>query len=308
MVITHSMGHSVQRYSCYTLPGGERNVETIRLCAVTSCLAERGAEEAVRTIAGLGYAAVEFLVTSTLMPQEASTQRRRDLRALCTDLGVAVAGTNGVLPAMGYRILVDDRQERRRGIDQLKRVIDLCADVGGKVVTVGSVGARNIPDGMPRDIWQPRAIAAFREWGEHADTRDIRVTLEVVNRYEANWGRTIAEGLAFLDAAAHPNLGLTPDTFHMNIEEGPFDAAILSGGRRILHMHAADSNRQAPGNGNLDFVPVVKALRSIRYTGYLSLELFNNWMGVLLQHTPDEALRLGRDTLARILAHAYGSG
>jgi len=281
-------------------------VEPIRLCAVTSCLAERGAEEAVRVIAGLGYAAVEFLVTSTLMPQDASAQRRRDLRALCTDLGIVVAGTNGVLPATGHRILVDDLHERRRGIDQLKQVIDLCADVGGKVVTVGSVGARNIPDGMARDMWQPRAIVAFREWGDYADTRGIRVTLEVVNRYEANWGRTIAEGLEFLEAAAHPNLGLTPDTFHMNIEEGPFDAAIRRGGRHILHMHAADSNRQAPGTGNLYFRPVLRALGEIGYQGYLSLELFNTWMGVPLQHGPEEALRLGRDSLTRMLSPANG--
>ena len=277
----------------------------IRLCAVTSCLAERGAEGAVRTIAGLGYEAVEFLVTSTLMPQAADAARRRDLRALCADLGIAVAGTNGVLPATGHRILCDDERERRTGLDQLKRVIDLCVEIGGRIVTIGSTGARNIPPGVPRAVWWPRALNAYREWAEHAERRGARVTVEIINRYEANWGRNVAEGLEFLAAADHPNLGLTIDTFHMNIEEGPFTEAVRRAGAHILHVHAADSNRQAPGTGNLDFQPILAALRDVGYTGYLSLELFNPWMGIPLHEPPEEALRIGRATLSREIAAVY---
>lgn len=272
-------------------------MQQMRLCANTSSLAGYTAEDAIRTIAGLGYGAVEFLVTSTLMPQDAPPARRLALRTLCADLGIAVAGANGALPAVGHRLLVDDERERRHGIDQLKRVVDMCAELGGRVVTVGSPGARNIPEGMARDTWWPRAIEAYREWGEYAEPRGVRVTVEIINRYEANWGRTIAEGLAFLAAAQQPNLGLTIDTFHMNIEEGPFAAAVARGAEHITHVHTADSNRQAPGLGNLPFRPLLAALRQAGYAGYLSLELFDPWCGIPLQPSPIEALRRGRVTL-----------
>jgi sugar phosphate isomerase/epimerase len=274
----------------------------MRLCANTSCLAARGAEAAVRTISELGYAAVEFLVTSTLMPQDAPPARRRDLRTLCNDLGLAIAGANGVLPATGHNILVESERERRRGIDQVMRVIDLCAELGGHVVTVGSTGARNIPNGMARDVWYPRALAAYRQWGDYAEPRGVRVTVEIINRYEANWGRTIAEGLAFLETADHRNLGLTIDTFHMSLEEGRFADAIASAGAHILHVHTADSNRQAPGAGNLAFRPLLHALRDTGYRGYLSLELFDPWYGISLQSTPERALQLGYATLQHELA------
>ena len=283
-------------------------MERMRLCAVTSCLAERGAEEAVTAIASLGYAAVEFLVTATLMPQDAPPARRRELRARCADLGLAVAGTNGVLPPTGHRILAADQGERRTGVDQLKRVIDLCADLGGQIVTVGAPGARNAPAGLAREVWWPRALAAFREWGDHAAGRGVRVTLEVINRYEANWGRTIAEGLEFLAAAGHPNLGLTPDSYHMSIDERPFAEAIPQGGAHILHVHTADSNRQAPGQGNLDFQALFRALRDSGYRGYLSLELFPEWYGIRMLHPAEEALRLGREHMRRVLDTVYGEG
>jgi 5-keto-L-gluconate epimerase len=285
-----------------------RTMPRMRLCANTSCLAERGAEAAVRTIAGIGYAAVEFLVSSTLMPEDAPPARRRALRALCQDLGIAVAGTNGVLPAAGYRFLVEDERERRNGIDQVKRVIDLCADLGGEVVTVGSVGARNIPDSVAEGTWLPRARAAYREWGTYAGPRGVRVTVEIINRYEANWGRTVAEGLAFLAAANHPNLGLTLDTFHMSLEEGRFAEAIAAASEHILHVHTADSNRQAPGAGNLTFGPLLAALRASGYAGYLSLELFDPWWGIRLQPPPEEALRLGFRTMQRELQTLYREG
>jgi sugar phosphate isomerase/epimerase len=259
----------------------------------------------VRAIARSGHTGVEFLVSATLMPQDAPPARRRALRALCADLGVAVVGTNGVLPASGYRFLVDDAAERRKGIDQVMRVIDLCADLGGSVVTVGSTGARNSPEGMTRDVWYPRAVDAYREWGEYAGQRGLRVTVEIVNRYEANWGRTIAEGLAFLDAAAHPNLGLTIDTFHMNLEEGPFAAAIARGGARIWHVHTAENQRQAPGTGNLPFEAIVAALRDVGYDGFLSLELFHPYRGIPLDPPADEALRLGRLRMEQALDQVY---
>jgi len=277
----------------------------MRLCANTACLAPLGAEEAVRTIAMLGYAAVEFLVSATLMPEDAPPARRQALRRRCNDLGLGVAGTNGVLPARGYNFLVDDEQERRRGIEQVKRVIDLCADLGGQIVTVGSTGARNIPEGMPRERWLPRALAAYRAWGDYAGPRGVRVTVEIINRYEANWGRTIAEGLAFLAQAGHNNLGLTVDTFHMSIDEGHFPAAITGGAEHIVHVHTADSNRQAPGAGNLAFAPLLHALRDNGYGGFLSLELFDPWYGIPLQTSPQEALRIGFTTLQKELELLY---
>jgi len=50
---------------------------------------------------------------------------------------------------------------------------------------------------------------------------------------------------------------------------------LLRANRDLLtHLHANDANRQAPGFGDVDFLPILAALQEIGYQGYVSLEPF----------------------------------
>ena len=40
-----------------------------------------------------------------------------------------------------------------------------------------------------------------------------------------------------------------------------------------IHIHFADSNRAAPGQGHTDFIPIMQALKDIDYKGYITFEL-----------------------------------
>jgi sugar phosphate isomerase/epimerase len=60
----------------------------------------------------------------------------------------------------------------------------------------------------------------------------------------------------------------------MNIEESDMADAIRKAGPAIGHIHFADSNRQAVGLGHLMVGPLIDALRSIGFCGYLSAEVF----------------------------------
>jgi sugar phosphate isomerase/epimerase len=64
------------------------------------------------------------------------------------------------------------------------------------------------------------------------------------------------------------------DLFHMSIEEADVAAALAAAGRRVGHVHWADSNRQAMGLGHTAAGPVVAALRGTGYQGFLSAEVF----------------------------------
>ena len=78
-----------------------------------------------------------------------------------------------------------------------------------------------------------------------------RVLLEPINRYECRYLNRIADNIRIIDAVAHPNAGLLPDTFHMSIEEADMGKALIEAGNRIAHVHLGDSNRLLPGHGLL---------------------------------------------------------
>jgi len=59
----------------------------------------------------------------------------------------------------------------------------------------------------------------------------------------------------------------------MNVEEKSTDEAILLAGSELAHVHFADSNREAPGMGHIDFKSVMRSLKESKYDGDIVMEL-----------------------------------
>jgi len=68
------------------------------------------------------------------------------------------------------------------------------------------------------------------------------------------------------------NIGVILDTFHGNIKEVNMKDAIKQAGKKLFHVHIADSHRGTLGTGHIDFKSIIRGLKEIGYDGYISLE------------------------------------
>lgn len=145
-------------------------------------------------------------------------------------------------------------------------------EAGVKTIVFGSSGSRSIPDGFDRAEARGQFIRLLRRLGPVAGRWGVVVALEPLNRDECNFINSVAEGAAIVREAGHPNIRLLADIFHM-LRENESPASLAAAGPLLGHVHIAEGARRTPpGVAGDDFTPYLRALRSARYAGDISIE------------------------------------
>lgn len=129
-----------------------------------------------------------------------------------------------------------------------------------------------IQPGVDREKAESWLVTALQRCAKAADEEGVTLCLEPINHYETSLINTVDGGLDLIKKVGANNFGLLLDTYHMNIEEASMTQAIQKAGRRIFHFHVADSNRQHPGAGHIDFQDILQALFTVGYNGFISGE------------------------------------
>lgn len=160
----------------------------------------------------------------------------------------------------------------KAAVDGMKQYVDMAEKLGAEGLVIGWVKG-NVPAGGDRAKYMARLARNFKIINDYAKAKNVKLNIEVINRYEVNVFTTAEETMFFLEA--HPELDncyAHLDTFHMNIDECDPVAAIRRCKGRLGYFHLADNSRWYPGSGQLDFKAQFEALEEIGYDGYLSIE------------------------------------
>lgn len=161
---------------------------------------------------------------------------------------------------------------RKQAINYVKELVDLAKILAAPVVIVTPcpVG-KNTPLATADKEWK-WAVQSMKEAGSYAGEKGILLAIEPINRYETYLINSLDEALRFVNEVKLNSVKIMADTFHMNIEDADFGRAIRRAGRNLIHVHVADSNRQSPGRGHIDFRQIMIALKEIDYQYSLAME------------------------------------
>ncbi|MBS1252882.1 MAG: 5-keto-L-gluconate epimerase [Anaerolineales bacterium] len=207
--------------------------------------------------------------------------RRFDGVELFGDLDLDPAEARETLAAHGLRVFsitpanVDichpEPAVRDEGIAYYLDLLDFAVEVGAPLVCChGEVGRIRAVSSYDEE-WD-LYVEAVHRITQKAAALDLRIAMEILNRYEAHLLVTAAEGRRFLQEVGQPNVGLLLDAYHMNIEEADLPAAVWQTGDQLFLFHVADSNREAVGRGHTNFVALMRALHGIGYDGDVIFE------------------------------------
>jgi sugar phosphate isomerase/epimerase len=235
-------------------------------------------ERQCRFIAEVGYTGIE-VAPFTLAGRigDVPPERRKLLKRQAEDQGLSIIGLHWLLAKTeGLHLTSPDLAVRSATADYLVQLGDACADLGGNLMVFGSPQQRSLESGVSRADGMSYAEEVFRAAIPALADRGVRLCLEPLTPKETNFLNTCAEAQELIDRIDHPNLRLHQDVKAMRLAEAksvPDLIAEYAG--RVGHFHANDTNLLGPGMGETDFVPIFAALSRAKYTGWVSVEVFD---------------------------------
>lgn len=265
----------------------------------TVCLSG-GLHEKLEAIAKAGFRGVEIFESDLLSYSGTPTDVAKEI----AELGLKVSTFQPFRDFEGT-----PEPQRTRTFDRAERKFDVMQEIGCDFLLVCSNVSPESLGGIDR------AAADFRELGERAAKRGLRVGFEALA-----WGRHIndyRDAWEVVRRADHPAVGLVIDSFHTFARKLDLKPLQSIPGDRIFLVHLADAPwldmdplswsrhfRCFPGQGDMPLRDFMEAVLTTGYNGEFSLEIFNDQFRA---GSPREVAVDGQRSLVYLMDQLRGS-
>ena len=197
--------------------------------------------------------------------------------------------------------IVDGEADRKKGLEQAKRDMDLVRRLGGIRIAAPPTGATD------------KAIPNLFEVADrYAELCKVGDKVGVVPQLEV-WGFSkslsrLGETALVAIESGHPSACILADVYHLHKGGSGFGGlrVLGAGSLQVFHMNdypanpprdkITDADRVYPGDGVAPLVPMLRDLHQLGFRGMLSLELFNR------TYWKQDALLVAKTGLAKMKA------
>lgn len=245
----------------------------------------------------MGYDSVEIPIFST--DRKKYVRLGKDLDGIGLRRMVATA----LLPQ--NNLISGDRKTRRNGVAHLKAVAD-CAHALGATLVEGPIyqGLGVFTGKAPsKDEWK-WAVEGLSEAAGPARDAGVTLSIEYLNRFEVHMVNCAVDAVRLARDVGMPNVKVSYDTFHANIEEKSISGSLDACKELLTHVQISECDRSTPGAGGVRWKETFQALRRIGYRGTLTIEAFGQKLPFLAAATKiwrrmfESEEQLARDGLA----------
>jgi sugar phosphate isomerase/epimerase len=239
-------------------------------------------EKAFGFAAECGYKGLEIApFTLGKEPTKTLAAQRAEVRKQAEAAGLEIIGLHWLLAKTeGFHLTSPDAAVRRKTAEYFGNLARLCADLGGRIMVLGSPKQRDLAAGMSKQQGMKFAADVLQAAAPTCEKTGVVIALEPLAPAETNFLTSAAEGAELANLVNSPTCRLHLDCKAMAAEDTPIPDLIHKYRKLMVHFHANDPNRQGPGFGKLDFVPIMRALAEIDYRGWVSVEPLDYTPGV----------------------------
>lgn len=254
-------------------------------------------------VAKLGYTGVEIAPFTLWKEDEHFDARsvpvfmRQKVKQVAADSGLEVVGLHWLLAkTSGFYLTSPDAKVRSATADYIKALVELCADLGGTIMVLGSPQQRNLLPGVGYNDAEQYAAEVLRTAMPSCEERGVTIALEPLGPAEGDFMLTAETGIRLAKLVDSPNCKLHLDVKAMSSEANPIPITIENSKDWMVHFHANDPNLLGPGMGNVEFGEIFQTLCDIKYDGWVSVEVFK------YEPSPMEIARQSIEYMQKIVA------
>jgi L-ribulose-5-phosphate 3-epimerase len=258
----------------------------MKFAAFSGIFIEHSIQETMSLVSQLGMDGIEIACREPHLSAATTVQRVKEMKTISDNLGLGVpvlAGYVGNFSTASDRECVD-------AFEEFRRLLEWASILGAEMVRVMPGGPHAF---LAKEYHYVKAADWLQRCALEAQAYDKKVLLEIHN---GSLVETVQSGLKLVDMIDCDNVGLIHDAGNMFITDTDYgENSVLQLAKRLFHVHVKDERRVEStgqpgtftnltrhgeenflqcllGQGEVDHLPVFRALKKVGYDGWVTLE------------------------------------